>query len=405
MLFMKKYLALLLAIIFLVGSTAILIFRRTTKPPLSISASPSTTHVAYPSPNPFLINQAFATKPTFAIPTSTRVAIVPHHLLAARQMAALFTTLPQARTMIILSPDHFKQGKTSFTAPAHRLCELSGKEVDCAAGNLDEAKLSALANNISTLSRADAPFMNEHGIYTLLPFLRRTQPSVKIVPILVRHDTSKDDLEILSNQLVDLMNRDPSVLLLTSIDISHYQIQEVADFHDVFTRNAIERLDAEQALNTETDSPESLFVALSVAGHFNLEAEIQSHTNSMVLTRALLDKVSTSHFVATFGMRSSASSTERIETAFWHQLPKIETDEDRLYQGYDREKIFNDPSVPYFFGIVRKGEEISVYPFPYDKDRELLTRSERTKKIKEDENPLNHWLEKQLGTKNFNLIY
>lgn len=386
------------AVLFLILSQK----RSVSEPPLP---APSQAVVRYPEPNLSLINQAFATKPVFAVAPSTRMAIVPHHLLAARQMAAMFEALPQTKTVIILSPDHFSQGKTSFTSPVNDLCEASKKGIDCTAGSLNQRELASLAQQIQILNRSDDPFTTEHGVYTLLPFLRQTQTRAQIIPIIIRPGTPRAELEALGDHLTNLLQEDPNLLLLSSIDFSHYQIQEVADFHDIFTQNAIERLDTDQALKSEIDSLESLFVTLSIAKRLSLEAQIQSHTNSLVLTRAILDRSSTSHLTVSFGRRSSTSSIESTKTEFWHQLPKIETEEDRLYKGFDRQTVFSDPTIPYFFGIVRKEGRIEVFPFPFDEGRQLLTRAERRKRVDRDQKTLIPWLKKYLMTDNINLIY
>ncbi len=334
-----------------------------------------------------------------------RIAIVPHHLIAARPMASLFSTLPKVKYIIILSPDHFSQGETSFTVPGHDLCTASTKQPNCAGGKIADELIQSIVEHVTSTRREDTAFTREHGVYTLIPFLRRTQPEARIIPVILKHGATKEELESLSTKLFQLMLTYPNMLLLSSIDMSHYQTQEVADFHDRLTQSIIDHLDLGRVKTAEIDSPETLSVTITLAQRLGLQAQMLSHTNSLILTNALLDRVSTSHLIERFGTSSVPLSTERMETEFWHQLPKIATEEDRLYQGFDKEQVFNEPTLPYFFGVVRQGPIIHVYPFPFDKTRQLLTREARITQINKDKSALKSWLTDRLKTKAFELIY
>ncbi|MBP7133708.1 AmmeMemoRadiSam system protein B [Patescibacteria group bacterium] len=397
---MKRFFPLLLGIFIFLGIC--LSQKGSSSPPAIVEYS---SPILFPEPNPSLIEGAFRTKEHWSVDPTARIAIVPHHLIAARPMASLFSTLPKAKYIIILSPDHFSQGETSFTVPSHDLCTGSNKQFNCAGGKIANELIQSIIQQVTSTRRQDEAFAREHGVYTLIPFLRRTQPEAKIIPVLLKQDAPKEELESLSTALLQIMLANPDTLMLSSVDMSHYQTQEVADFHDALTQSIIDHLDLDRVNKAETDSPETLAVTLTAAQRLGLQAQKLSHTNSLILTRAILDRVSTSHLIVRFGTSAIPLSTQRLETEFWHQLPKIATEEDRLYRGFDGERIFDEPTLPYFFGVVRQGITTHVYPFPFDQERQLLTREARITQIIKDELHLKTWLTTNLKTKAFELIY
>ena len=85
-------------------------------------------------------------------------------------------------------------------------------------------------------------------------------------------------------------------------------------------------------------------------------------------------------------------------------LPKIKTEEDRLYRGYDQERVFKSLPFSAFFGIVHGDKGIRVYPFPFDGNRQLMTRQARTEWIRKNKPVLEAWLKKELGTSTVEMV-
>jgi len=343
-----------------------------------------------------ILDGAWRTKEMWSIPPSTRVSIVPHHLVAARPLASLFAGLPRAKTVIVVSPDHFAQGKTMFTTTDASFCLNEG---------CTEVSANTLVDRLEDVRKVDAPFLKEHGVFTLLPFLRLAQPQAKIVPVIVRIDAKQDSLEQLAQVIAAEMEKDASLQLVASIDMSHYQTQEVADFHDEMTADRLTSLCIDCVNDLEIDSPGSAYVAMRVAQLLKLtDARVQSHTNSLRILKAMVERVSTSHLVMTFSASNQPVMLSQVKTEFWHTLPKIKTEEDRLYRGYDKERVLTSVPFPAFFGIVRGEKVIRVYPFPFDGNRQLMTRKVRTEWIQKNRQVLETWLEKEFGTSTFEMV-
>ena len=106
-------------------------------------------------------------------------------------------------------------------------------------------------------------FEREHGIGALVPFIAVTFPDITIVPIAIRADVNRSDMEKLGRALKSLLN-DKTFVLISS-DMSHYLSENDALANDRETLSWLETLNADnfkKATDDNTDSGPS-FVALS----------------------------------------------------------------------------------------------------------------------------------------------
>lgn len=358
-----------------------------------------------PTPERTFISRAFSVEHRhpqhLPIAHDARIGIIPHHLVASRDLASYLTAFPHVRTLYLISPDHFSQGKTSITTLDQDMAWMNGVRTSTLLVDAERAR--ALTSLVPRAQIAYQPFLTEHGIYNLLPFFFETNPKVHIVPIMIRTDTTFTDLDPLIRVIEQDMTHDPSVGVMVSIDFSHYQTVEVADFHDAFTQNAILRQDVSAIPRMEIDSHGSMYVALSLANALGYASTILRHTNSLVLTRNTRATESTSHVFVSFAPGSPA--TERTTTTFWHQLPRIETQENRLYTGFDEERVFQDATLLYFFGVIRSSTTTTVIPFPMNQKHTLLTFDQRSRMIHQDEKRLRAWIERVIRPGFYILVY
>ncbi len=133
-------------------------------------------------------------------------------------------------TVIILGPSHryYFKGiaiwrKGSFFTPLGKL------EID------DEIAKSI--GELSFVKKEERYFFGEHSLEVQLPFILKTLGRVKIVP-LVFGDNTFDDLERLSDKLVELSEK-KKILIVVSTDLSHYLSYEQAV---KFDNETIERI-------------------------------------------------------------------------------------------------------------------------------------------------------------------
>ncbi|MFA6447723.1 MAG: AmmeMemoRadiSam system protein B, partial [Patescibacteria group bacterium] len=161
---------------------------------------------------------------------------------------------PDLKTIIIISPDHFKAGQSISTHQLAYSTSAGIVEVDAAKAQL------LVADGIWDATDARA-FENEHGVGALAPYITREFPKAKIVPIFIRANATHAKLLA----LVDAMKQiqDKNTFIIISADMSHTLPLEQARVHDVQTEQWLENMDPtilENATDANTDSGPGLFV-------------------------------------------------------------------------------------------------------------------------------------------------
>lgn len=173
--------------------------------------------------------------------------VVNHHALASDFLQRFFNSLcdarPDLKRVIILAPDHYRQGSEPISIETFPYV-TQGYVVP-----LDTEVLTALQEQkISAGSRA--MFEREHGIGALIPFFARACPEVKIVPLAIRSDASPELLSSLTAKLAPFMTTD--TFIVVSADMSHYLAEDEALRNDLTTETWLQTLD-ETAMLSATD--------------------------------------------------------------------------------------------------------------------------------------------------------
>ena len=283
--------------------------------------------------------EAWNARQAWKIQPGTRILLVPHHLVAAKEISSLLSSVSSRPSKVFfLSPDHFSQGKTTLTT------------TDAAFEGL--TSFSAFSD-IASLRSDAAPFQKEHGVTGLAPFIAKQWPEVPFKPIIIRLDTKQSDRDALSAALVDELKKDPQALLISTIDFSHYQPAEVADLHDELALDVIQSLADREADQVELDSPGALAITLKVARELGLgNVTIHAHTNSLRILKAEIAQDSTSHILASFApgniqsqktlslffvgdMMFDRKVADRSKKDLAYPFSLIRGSEDRLFKGMD----------------------------------------------------------------------
>lgn len=141
-----------------------------------------------------------------------RIAVAPHHTVAAELTAQCFSYLPQdTETVIILAPNHLNNGKQIMTTDAS-FTSLAGT-VDA-----DTEAISALVKD-GALSYAEDQFSTEHSVGMMIPYIAHFMPEAKIIPIICHHSLDMQDGQKLLNALEPYI--DEKTVIIGSIDFSH----------------------------------------------------------------------------------------------------------------------------------------------------------------------------------------
>jgi len=214
--------------------------------------------------------------------------IVPHHLFVKDKIAAWFAGLKNFdyKTIVIIGPNHFNAGAADVI--------FSSAEWQTPYGVIEPDRDLGEALTRAGFADEESPFNFEHSVSGLVSFIKHDFPQAKILPVILKFGTAKDEAEILAATLAEAV--DPrETLIIASVDFSHYQSVAVADFHDEKSEAAIENFDFPALAGLEIDSPASLQAILKYLQTVGAEkSDLIYHTNSGKLVGDF-DSPTTSH--------------------------------------------------------------------------------------------------------------
>ncbi|GAI70832.1 unnamed protein product, partial [marine sediment metagenome] len=230
--------------------------------------------------------------------------VVPHHLLAKDIMEDFFSYISsreKPKTIVILSPDHFQSGilmeSNSFITIAldSNDKEFNNLKVDTLLWGKLVKENKMILNNSAVIA--------EHGVTTLLPYIRKYFPETNILPILIPADITKEQVE----QLVKTINENTlfNTIVVASVDFSHYLPSRAADFHDAKSIRVLLNFEEEYFKNIEVDCWQALYAARLFAKLRQKETpHIIAHKNSADFLNLELEET-TSYFSVVFGEKKS----------------------------------------------------------------------------------------------------
>ncbi len=209
--------------------------------------------------------------------------IVPHHLLAAGMIAGFFETLAQdpPETVIVIGPNHKLTG----------ISELHTSSADWGTSfGISEADTELIDKIIKAADTAENNTLmeDEHSISSLVPYIKYYLPDTKIVPLLIHGSYSAERSKKLGKLLADIISEKPGIIVIASIDFSHYLDVAKADESDAATLDAIKswNLEALRMMgNDNLDSVPSIMTLLTaMQAEKATEIEVTGHNNSSRIT-------------------------------------------------------------------------------------------------------------------------
>lgn len=182
--------------------------------------------------------------------------IIPHHLMVKDKIALYFEGIKEKKyeTIVLIGPNHFLKGSNKILLSSAKWLtpygdlypdtDLINKIVSADAGKIEED-----------------PFGAEHSISGLVGFIKKSFPDSKLVPIILKPNATEEECDSLAKNIYKYTDPEKT-LVLASVDFSHYQPANVADFHDQESNNIIETFDFSRIYNLEIDSPPSIYTVL-----------------------------------------------------------------------------------------------------------------------------------------------
>jgi AmmeMemoRadiSam system protein B len=269
--------------------------------------------------------------------------IIPHHLMVKEKIAAYFSGLEDVYdTVILIGPNHYQAGNKDIL--------LSRAKWNTPYGELlPDTNTIDQFNNYFNID--ENPFAREHSISGLVPFIKKSLPQAKIVPIIIKYQTPLEELNQLAG-LLSTMDKEKT-LVLASVDFSHFQTSLVSDFHDQQSRGVIESFDFDRIHDLEIDSPASIYTLLKYLETINSQqSQLVFHTNSGDLI-GMPDEPTTSHQLYYFSkgkpsqeniinflffgdlMLDRNVGTKIKEYGLAHLFANLATEEKRFFMGSD----------------------------------------------------------------------
>lgn len=220
--------------------------------------------------------------------------IVPHHLLAAPLIAEAFTAVASEKkmTVVLVSPNHFMNGRSSIiTTPSAWRTPYGRLESDC------DAVERLARKGAATIE--EEPFAREHGISGIVPFIKKSIPNARIVPLIVKETATEAEIERAVQGIRDIFGS--RVLIIGSFDFSHELTDTAARFHDRASLAVLRSLDDQGARGIDIDSSQGLRLVLRhLDGLGARRFTLYAASNSSELTKNPGQPDVTSYFVGSY---------------------------------------------------------------------------------------------------------
>ena len=208
----------------------------------------------------------------------SKIVVLPHHLLASPLIykGVLSLDIKDSKsTVIILSPNHSNTSN----------CPISYSNSSWSTPYGDIKVNQNILNKISyqkELCEDSNAFKSEHGVATILPYLKFQYPDIDIVPLIFNKNIPLSALDTLSTKISDALS-DEKVFLVSSLDFSHNLTSNQSYINDAETKSFIKARDYHK-LNSlgpdYLDSPPVLITTLQVADKASLAESEIDHKNS-----------------------------------------------------------------------------------------------------------------------------
>lgn len=190
---------------------------------------------------------------------SIMAGVIPHHGTASKLIASFYQALEdEYDTVVVLGPDHHNAGK----GIAYSSCAW---ETVYGALQPDDELANILSQSLDmAASQADEAVQQDHSVSWHLPYIADHLPSAKVMPVLLSPLATMDQIRALANSLTEYSD-DHKILVIASIDFSHYLMPDEAMEHNEVTKRLIAGRDYNRIMKLDSDnidSPETLYVFL-----------------------------------------------------------------------------------------------------------------------------------------------
>jgi len=196
-------------------------------------------------------DQAFASAAATAkAPVRALAAVTSHHFLAKSLIAGTVSHIDptNVKNVVIISPDHFNN-----ITDRNVLAVTTTASWDTPYGPIEtnQAQIEALTT-LGQVKIQSKAFLNEHGVYTVIPFVKKQFPDARVVSLVLRNSDDLSAYEQLGKDFLQFFNPEDTLLLISS-DFSHEATIKDSEQQDTASIRALSSLSISAVPNITSD--------------------------------------------------------------------------------------------------------------------------------------------------------
>jgi AmmeMemoRadiSam system protein B len=220
---------------------------------------------------------------------------VNHHMLAPELIAESLLQAQDKKpsTVVLVSPNHFTLGFGRFIS--------SEQDWQTPYGVLKANRelINKLQIEYEHFTVDESVFSQEHGVYEIVPFIKKIFPEAQFLPVVVKDQASESEIRTMVEKLNNVLPSD--TLVVGSFDFSHYLTSNAADFNDTKSLAVIRNFDYDGISHLDIDSKTGirLFLQLMEKRDFQ-QFNLVNHTNSSKFTNNFEFTETTSYITGAF---------------------------------------------------------------------------------------------------------
>jgi len=221
-------------------------------------------------------------------------AVVPHHMVGGKFIADVFSEAKDVDTVVVIGPNHWERGNSPIITSNSDWVTVKGKV------HIDTDFVDGLISKKIATAENDA-IGNDHSVGNILPFVAYYLPTANVVPIILKRDIPKEQFDNLLEYIAD-QQKSMNMLVIGSVDFSHYLTAEQSEREDEKTIKAI--LNKDYAMissfhNDNMDSPSSINALLKVTDMLGSNKMLWRNSNSFKVLGSDINNT-TSYFELVF---------------------------------------------------------------------------------------------------------
>lgn len=226
-----------------------------------------------------------------SVEVSSYGGILPHNLAVKSGIENFLQGFPldSFDSIVLLAPNHLAYGANMIAMADEQFAQ--GIQPD------NEIKDALARTGLVKIDNASVG--RELAINALLPLFKKQFPDKKINLLIFKNQPNDKASEVIARGLGEV-GKKKRILVLATVDFSHYQPRAVADFHDLESQATIENFDFAKVRDLEIDAPAVLLTALKYFSFSNASKPVLVEHSNTVDYGEQEDAPSTSHFFYRF---------------------------------------------------------------------------------------------------------